>query len=186
MELLLDPKCQPYIQWTDKEWEFKLVNPEEVAKKWGQRKNKPKMNYEKLSRGLRYYYDKHIIHKVPGKRYVYKYVCDIQRQIGMSFEELSLKRKADCSDLDNSHSLGTGPPTIKLTCTDFNQFIPHAPPNYLALSPNRQHSLQTPESMLSNMSLSPIHSPFSPTLLSNPILSPIYPHQTIENLPFLS
>ena len=41
-----------------------------VAKRWGQRKNKPKMNYEKLSRGLRYYYDKNIIHKTAGKRYV--------------------------------------------------------------------------------------------------------------------
>ena len=28
------------------------------------------MNYEKLSRGLRYYYDKNIIHKTAGKRYV--------------------------------------------------------------------------------------------------------------------
>ncbi len=41
-----------------------------VARRWGSRKNKPKMNYEKLSRGLRYYYDKNIIHKTTGKRYV--------------------------------------------------------------------------------------------------------------------
>ena len=39
------------------------------------------MNYEKLSRGLRYYYDKNIIHKTAGKRYVYKFVCDIQEMI---------------------------------------------------------------------------------------------------------
>ena len=32
------------------------------------------MNYEKMSRGMRYYYDKNIIHKTAGKRYV-KYVC---------------------------------------------------------------------------------------------------------------
>ena len=44
----------------------------QVAKRWGQRKNKPKMNYEKLSRGLRYYYDKNIIHKTAGKRYFLK------------------------------------------------------------------------------------------------------------------
>ena len=41
----------------------------QVARRWGLRKNKPKMNYEKLSRGLRYYYDKNIIHKTAGKRY---------------------------------------------------------------------------------------------------------------------
>ena len=40
----------------------------QVARRWGMRKNKPKMNYEKLSRGLRYYYDKNIIHKTAGKR----------------------------------------------------------------------------------------------------------------------
>ena len=32
------------------------------------------MNYEKLSRGLRYYYDKNIIHKTAGKRYVPLYI----------------------------------------------------------------------------------------------------------------
>lgn len=36
------------------------------------------MNYEKLSRGLRYYYHKNIIHKTGGQRYVYKFVCDLQ------------------------------------------------------------------------------------------------------------
>ena len=34
---------------------------------WGIRKNKPKMTYEKLSRGIRYYYDKGIIVKCPGR-----------------------------------------------------------------------------------------------------------------------
>lgn len=54
----------------------------QVARKWGIRKNKPKMNYEKLSRGLRYYYDKNIIHKTAGKRYVYRFVCDLQALLG--------------------------------------------------------------------------------------------------------
>ena len=45
-----------------------MTDPDEVARRWGIRKNKPKMNYEKLSRGLRYYYDKNIILKTAGKR----------------------------------------------------------------------------------------------------------------------
>lgn len=31
------------------------------------------MNYDKLSRALRYYYDKNIMTKVHGKRYAYKF-----------------------------------------------------------------------------------------------------------------
>ena len=42
------------------------------------------MNYEKLSRGLRYYYDKNIIQKTGGKRYVYKFVCDMQNILGQT------------------------------------------------------------------------------------------------------
>ncbi|CAA3006388.1 C-ets-2 [Olea europaea subsp. europaea] len=48
------------------------------------------MNYEKLSRGLRYYYDKNIIHKTSGKRYVYKYVCDLQSMLGYTPEQLHM------------------------------------------------------------------------------------------------
>lgn len=40
---------------------------------WGLRKRKPHMNYDKLSRAIRYYYDKKIMNKVHGKRYVYKF-----------------------------------------------------------------------------------------------------------------
>lgn len=82
LELLTDKSCQSFISWTGDGWEFKLSDPDEVARRWGIRKNKPKMNYEKLSRGLRYYYDKNIIHKTAGKRYVYRFVCDLQNLLG--------------------------------------------------------------------------------------------------------
>lgn len=88
LELLTDKTCQAFISWTGDGWEFKLTDPDEVAKRWGIRKNKPKMNYEKLSRGLRYYYDKNIIHKTAGKRYVYRFVCDLQNLLGYTPEEL--------------------------------------------------------------------------------------------------
>merc|ERR1719216_127684 len=88
LELLTDKSCQQFISWTGDGWEFKLTDPDEVARRWGMRKNKPKMNYEKLSRGLRYYYDKNIIHKTAGKRYVYRFVCDLQSLLGYTPEEL--------------------------------------------------------------------------------------------------
>ena len=98
LELLTDRDCQNCIAWTGREWEFKLIDPEEVARRWGSRKNKPKMNYEKLSRGLRYYYDKNIIHKVPGKRYVYRFVCDLESMLGMSFVELQQQLKGEATE----------------------------------------------------------------------------------------
>ncbi|XP_038851753.1 protein C-ets-1-like isoform X2 [Salvelinus namaycush] len=88
LELLIDRSCQSFIIWTGDGWEFKLTDPDEVAQLWGRRKNKPKMNYEKLSRGLRYYYDKNIIHKNAGKRYVYRFVCDLQGLLGYEPWEL--------------------------------------------------------------------------------------------------
>lgn len=58
LQLLLDPSNEQLICWTNEEGEFKLLQAEEVARLWGARKNKPNMNYDKLSRALRYYYDK--------------------------------------------------------------------------------------------------------------------------------
>ncbi|XP_041636034.1 protein c-ets-1-B-like [Cheilinus undulatus] len=88
LELLTDRTCQSCISWTGDGWEFKLTDPDEVALLWGRRKNKPKMNYEKLSRGLRYYYDKNIIRKTAGKRYVYRFVCNLQGLLGYEPGEL--------------------------------------------------------------------------------------------------
>ncbi|XP_078399290.1 ETS domain-containing protein Elk-1-like [Cetorhinus maximus] len=71
---LLDENKSDLICWTSKDGEFKLRNAEEVARLWGMRKNKTNMNYDKLSRALRYYYDKNIIKKVNGQKFVYKFV----------------------------------------------------------------------------------------------------------------
>ena len=80
LELLIDNSNRSCIRWEDLSGEFRIVNPEEVARKWGRRKNKPNMNYDKLSRALRYYYDKLILHKVQGKRYTYKFNFKIMIQ----------------------------------------------------------------------------------------------------------
>ena len=37
---------------------------------------------------FRYYYDKNIILKTAGKRYVYRFVCDLQGLLGYSPEEI--------------------------------------------------------------------------------------------------
>ncbi|XP_078593943.1 GA-binding protein alpha chain-like isoform X1 [Branchiostoma floridae x Branchiostoma japonicum] len=89
LELLTDRDSRDVISWVGENGEFKLNQPEIVAQKWGMRKNKPAMNYEKLSRALRYYYDGDMIAKVHGKRFVYKFVCDLKQLLGYSAGELS-------------------------------------------------------------------------------------------------
>ncbi|XP_043932759.1 ETS domain-containing protein Elk-4 [Protopterus annectens] len=74
LQLLQEPQNKHLIQWTSNDGEFKLLQAEEVARLWGIRKNKPSMNYDKLSRALRYYYVKNILKKVNGQKFVYKFV----------------------------------------------------------------------------------------------------------------
>ncbi|KAJ8272673.1 hypothetical protein GJAV_G00092050 [Gymnothorax javanicus] len=61
------------IGWGGEWGEFVIRDPERLAQLWGERKGKPHMNYDKLSRALRYYYNKRILHKTRGKRFTYKF-----------------------------------------------------------------------------------------------------------------
>ncbi|NWT57777.1 ETV5 protein, partial [Erythrocercus mccallii] len=89
--LLDDPANAHFIAWTGRGMEFKLIEPEE--------KNRPAMNYDKLSRSLRYYYEKGIMQKVAGERYVYKFVCDPDALFSMAYPDNQrpfLKTEPDC------------------------------------------------------------------------------------------
>uniref|UniRef100_F6ZPQ2 ETS variant transcription factor 4 n=1 Tax=Ornithorhynchus anatinus TaxID=9258 RepID=F6ZPQ2_ORNAN len=85
--LLDDPAHGRLIAWTGRGMEFKLIEPEEVARLWGVQKNRPAMNYDKLSRSLRYYYEKGIMQKVAGERYVYKFVCEPESLFALAFPD---------------------------------------------------------------------------------------------------
>ncbi|KAK2088238.1 ETS translocation variant 2 [Saguinus oedipus] len=73
LELLHDGARSGCIRWTGNSREFQLCDPKEVARLWGERKRKPGMNYEKLSRGLRYYYRRDIVRKSGGRKYTYRF-----------------------------------------------------------------------------------------------------------------
>ncbi|KAK2856937.1 hypothetical protein Q5P01_005672 [Channa striata] len=87
LTLLDNPANGHLIVWTGRNMEFKLIDPEEVARLWGIQKNRPAMNYDKLSRSLRYYYEKGIMQKVAGERYVYKFVCNREALFSMAFPD---------------------------------------------------------------------------------------------------
>ncbi|XP_059488976.1 ecdysone-induced protein 74EF-like [Neocloeon triangulifer] len=50
--LLEDPGNRSYIVWTGRGLEFKLIDAEEVASRWGVQKNLHAMNYDKLHSGI--------------------------------------------------------------------------------------------------------------------------------------
>lgn len=57
---------------------FKIEDSAQVARLWGIRKNRPAMNYDKLSRSIRQYYKKGIIRKPDiSQRLVYQFVHPI-------------------------------------------------------------------------------------------------------------
>jgi len=76
-QLLNDPgqRYTAYIQWKNKEsGVFKIVDPAGLARLWGIQKNHLSMNYDKMSRALRYYYRVNILRKVQGERHCYQFL----------------------------------------------------------------------------------------------------------------
>ncbi|XP_077563448.1 Friend leukemia integration 1 transcription factor-like isoform X2 [Haemaphysalis longicornis] len=109
LELLSDSSNANCITWEGQNGEFKLIDPDEVARRWGERKSKPNMNYDKLSRALRYYYDKNIMTKVHGKRYAYKF----------DFHGLTQAQQAPTPESSAAYRLQT------------ELFLPHYRSNYI-------------------------------------------------------
>ena len=72
LELLNDRNAR-CIEWLDEEQGiFKFINSSEIARLWGQRKNKPNMKYENFARSLRTYVAKGILTK-PRNKLVYQF-----------------------------------------------------------------------------------------------------------------
>merc|ERR1719242_2761511 len=64
-----------YIAWKNKDTGvFKIVDPSGLARLWGIQKNHLSMNYDKMSRALRYYYRVNILRKVQGERHCYQFL----------------------------------------------------------------------------------------------------------------
>jgi len=99
LEELSSPANAKVISWENREGMFIINDPDELARKWGRRKNKPEMNYDKMSRAMRYYYGKNMMHKVEGKRYAYIFkFYELEEQLG--------KTKGIEKNADNANIVG--------------------------------------------------------------------------------
>lgn len=89
LELLTDKDYLRIIEWKGYEGEFRFLEPDIVAHLWGIRKNRKEMNYNEMSRSLRYYYGGPLIKKVKNTRFTYQFICDLKELIGYNAKQLS-------------------------------------------------------------------------------------------------
>lgn len=74
-KLLEDKRYESYIRWEDKELKiFRLVDPNKIATFWGNHKNRPNMNYDKMSRALRQYYKINLLKKESGMKLTFRFL----------------------------------------------------------------------------------------------------------------
>ncbi|KAF7209917.1 transcription factor ETV7 isoform X2 [Nothobranchius furzeri] len=74
-QLLCDERYQDYIRWEDPDSHvFRVVDPNGLARLWGNHKNRDNMTYEKMSRALRHYYKLNVIKKERGQRLLFRFL----------------------------------------------------------------------------------------------------------------
>ncbi|KAJ1184054.1 hypothetical protein NDU88_000864 [Pleurodeles waltl] len=158
LELLSDRANMNCITWEGTNGEFKLTDPDEVARRWGERKSKPNMNYDKLSRALRYYYDKSIMTKVHGKRYAYKFdfhgLAQVCQPTTTTTEHALYKFQSNLAPLPFSGISKLNLMTSGVTPTSFSYWTGSAP----ALYPSHGLQPSTPFSAVSASHLGTINS----------------------------
>ncbi|XP_016322654.1 transcription factor ETV6-like [Sinocyclocheilus anshuiensis] len=74
-QLLSDSRYEAFIRWEDPDaMIFRVVDPNGLARLWGNHKNRANMTYEKMSRALRHYYKLNIIKKETGQRLLFRFL----------------------------------------------------------------------------------------------------------------
>merc|ERR1719367_1786177 len=149
-QLLNDPgqRYTSYIQWKNKETGvFKIVDPAGLARLWGIQKNHLSMNYDKMSRALRYYYRVNILRKVQGERHCYQFLRNPselksiknisllrqQMEAQAAAQKLAAQRMANLSQVESTQgpppefTQTPGPPTpvAQATKREASSPIPH-------------------------------------------------------------
>ncbi|XP_052800922.1 uncharacterized protein LOC128231777 isoform X2 [Mya arenaria] len=79
-----------HIRWENEdEGTFKFVDTTETSRRWGEKKKKTDMNFEKLSRGIRHYYRDGLMSRKDGIRLVYKFHWD---RVPVAYRPIRLRR----------------------------------------------------------------------------------------------
>ncbi|CAF1207211.1 unnamed protein product [Adineta ricciae] len=133
--LLEDPLYESIIHWENREkMVFRINQADKLAALWGLQKNRLSMTYEKLSRGMRYYYSNNIISKEQSKRLLYRFMRspdeirkNMKRQSSSANTFYSSASKAS---LLSETNLQRSEPSVPSQLS--NQFL-HLLPNYSSM-----------------------------------------------------
>ncbi|XP_074092517.1 transcription factor ETV7 [Macrotis lagotis] len=100
-QLLSDSRYESYIKWEDKDSKvFRVVDPNGLARLWGNHKNRVNMTYEKMSRALRHYYKLNIIKKEPGQKLLFRFLKTPNEIVHDKTSRLEQLEHQDQEDLD--------------------------------------------------------------------------------------
>lgn len=112
LQQLLNDSQQRYhgcIVWKDKgRGIFKITDPHRLAALWGKQKNHLNMNFDKMSRALRYYYRVRILQKEPGERHCYRFLrhpselrhCKQRALLSRDPENIAHNGVQECTDIE--------------------------------------------------------------------------------------
>uniref|UniRef100_A0ABM5G7C2 Transcription factor ETV7 isoform X2 n=1 Tax=Pogona vitticeps TaxID=103695 RepID=A0ABM5G7C2_9SAUR len=96
-QLLCDSQYESFIKWEDREARiFRIVDPNGLARLWGNHKNRRNMTYEKMSRALRHYYKLNMLKKEPGQKLLFRFLKtpeEIQHGKVSKFEQLNNEKQ---------------------------------------------------------------------------------------------
>lgn len=161
-QLLNDPsqRYTHYIAWKSRETGvFKIVDPPGLARLWGIQKNHLSMNYDKMSRALRYYYRVNILRKVQGERHCYQFLRNPTelkniKNISLLRQQMRIKSEPDDDNTGNGIEPEVDMPTdlsmssmSQSSCEQYQQPLPlHDPPaKYRSHAYNLAKTNQEPE-----------------------------------------
>uniref|UniRef100_A0A1A9WUU5 ETS domain-containing protein n=1 Tax=Glossina brevipalpis TaxID=37001 RepID=A0A1A9WUU5_9MUSC len=157
LQQLLNDRNQKYsdlIAWKCRDTGvFKIVDPAGLAKLWGIQKNHLSMNYDKMSRALRYYYRVNILRKVQGERHCYQFLRNPTEL--KNIKNISLLRQTVAStnvngsnSTNNSNTNGTNNQT---TSSNMNTAASNNGTTWAIPSQNSlQHSINNTQQQNSN------------------------------------
>lgn len=179
--LLEDPNYESIIHWENREkMIFRIIQADKLAALWGLQKNRLSMTYEKLSRGMRYYYSNNIISKEQSKRLLYRFMRSPD-EIRKSMKRNGGTTNMIYSSLNKKSSLSypstTSPDDQELN-TKYN--ADHDDNSSSSSHFTNQQSTQMQQQLLQLFS---IYSPTNPNLTTNPLLLQATNNLSSTNIP---